>query len=236
MFRAIIFSIIVSIATVFCGSAAILISIFSRYSPLIYGGVTRCYSKIILLAANIKTEISGKENIKPGTSYMVVSNHQSHLDIPVLVYNLPLRLTFLAKKELFKIPFFGWGMQAAGILKIDRSNRSKAIETLKNAEKIIVKQKFSVMAFPEGTRSSDGNIHEFKKGSFVMAINTGLQVLPVSIKGTYDILPKKRIRIKPGKVRMKIHKPIDTGKYSFENRHELVKKAHQIIVEGFNEN
>ena len=236
MFRAIVFAIVVAIGTVICGSLAVLISIFSRYSPLIYGGVTRSYSKIILLAANIKAEISGKENIKPGTAYLVASNHQSHLDIPVLVYNLPLRLTFLAKRELFKIPFFGWGMQAAGILKIDRSNRSKAIQTLKDAERIIVEKKFSVMAFPEGTRSSDGNIHEFKKGSFVMAINTGLPVLPVSIKGTYDILPKNRIKIRPGKVRVKIHKPIDTQNYSFKNRHDLVKKTHQIIVEGFNEN
>jgi 1-acyl-sn-glycerol-3-phosphate acyltransferase len=236
MFKAIVFAIVVAIATVICGSLAVLISIFNRYSPMIYGGVTRSYSKIILLAANIKAEISGMENIKPDTSYMVVSNHQSHLDIPVLVYNLPLRLTFLAKKELFKIPFFGWGMQAAGILKIDRSDRSKAIQTLKDAERIIVEKKFSVMAFPEGTRSIDGNIHEFKKGSFVMAINTGLPVLPVSIKGTYYILPKKRIKIKPGKVRVKIHKPIDSGNYTFENRHELVKKAHEIIVEGFNEN
>ena len=236
MFRAILFAIVVVIVTFLGGSAAIVISIFNRYSPLIYGGVTRTWSKLILMAANIRAEVSGKENIQPGDSYIVVSNHQSHLDIPVLVYNLPLRLTFLAKKELFKIPFFGWGMQAAGILKIDRSNRAKAVQTLKEAERIIVEKEFSVMTFPEGTRSSDGNIQAFKKGSFMMAISTGLPILPVVIKGTYNMLPKKSITLRSGKVRVKIYPPIDTRNYSLENRHDLVKKTHQIIVEGYNEN
>lgn len=235
MFRAVVFAIVVVIVTVIGGSAAILISIFDRYSPMIYKGVIQTWSKAILIAANIRAEVSGKENIKPGNSYIVISNHQSHLDIPVLVYNLPLRLTFLAKKELFKIPFFGWGMQAAGVLKVDRSNKSKAVQTLKKAERIIVERKFSVMAFPEGTRSNDGAIHDFKKGSFVMAISTGLPILPVSIKGTYDMLPKKKLQIKPGKVRVKIYPPIDTREYRLEDRQDLVKKSHQIIVEGFNE-
>jgi 1-acyl-sn-glycerol-3-phosphate acyltransferase len=235
MFRAILFAIVVVIVTILGGSTAILISIFNRYSPMIYGGVTRTWSKMILMAANIRAEVSGRENIKPGASYIVISNHQSHLDIPLLVYNLPLRLTFLAKKELFKIPFFGWGMQAAGILKIDRSNKSKAIQTLKDAERIILDKKFSVIAFPEGTRSSDGKIHEFKKGSFVLAIGTGLPVLPVSVRGTYDMLPKKKIRIRPGKVRVKIYEPIDSKDYTFENRHELVLRTHRIITEGFDE-
>lgn len=233
MFRTIFFAIIVIIATIIAGSLAILVSIFNRYSSIIYKYITRYWSKIILITANIKAEISGEENIKPNTSYMVICNHQSHMDIPVLVYHLPLRLTFMAKKELFKIPFFGWGMQAAGILKIDRSNQQKAIQTLKKAENIILEKNFSVMAFPEGTRSNDGEIHAFKKGSFVMAMNTGLQVLPVSIRGTYDILPKKKLTIKPGKVRVKIYPSIESKDYNFETRNKLVEKVHQIIVEGF---
>lgn len=212
-----------------------LISIFSRYSSFTYEIIIRIWSKINLIVANIKVDISGLENIKPDTSYLVIANHQSHMDIPVVVYHLPLRLTFMAKKELFKIPFFGWGMQAAGVLKIDRSNRQKAIKTLKDAEKIILENKFSVMAFPEGTRSPDGDIHTFKKGPFVMAIDTGLPVLPISIRGTYDILPKKKLKIKPGRVRVKIHPPFETTHYGFETRNELVEKTRQIIIEGFNE-
>jgi 1-acyl-sn-glycerol-3-phosphate acyltransferase len=236
MFRTAVFAIIVIIDTIIASSLAILVSVFNRYSPITYQYITRWWSKIIVLSANIKVEISGKENIKSNTSYLVICNHQSHLDIPVLVYHLPLRLTFLAKKELFKIPFFGWGMQAAGILKIDRSNQKKAIQTLKDAEKIIIGKNFSVLAFPEGTRSTDGEIDAFKKGSFVMAMNTGLQVLPVSIRGTYDILPKKKLTIKPGKVRLKIYPPVESKNYDFDTRNMLVEKVHQIIVKGFHEN
>lgn len=236
MFRTAVFAIIVIIDTIIASSLAILISIFNRYSPLTYQYVIHWWSKIIIFSANIKVEITGKENIRPNTPYVVICNHQSHLDIPVLVYHLPLRLTFLAKKELFKIPFFGWGMEAAGVLKIDRSNQQKAIQTLKNAEKIILEKNFSVIAFPEGTRSTDGKIHAFKKGSFVLAMNTGLQVLPVSIRGTYDILPKKKLTIKPGKVRLKIYPPVESKDYNFDTRNMLVEKVHQIIVKGFHEN
>lgn len=236
MLRTAIFVIILIIETIIAGSLTILVGFINRYSPIVFKYITPWWSKIILFTANIKVEVSGKENIKPNTSYMVICNHQSHMDIPVLVHNLPLRLTFLAKKELFKIPFFGWGMQAAGILKIDRSNQQKAIQTLKNAEKIILERNFSVMAFPEGTRSIDGEIHAFKKGSFVMAMNTGLPVLPVSIRGTYDILPKKKLIIKPGKVRLKIYPAIETKGYNFDTRNKLVEKVHRIIVKGFHEN
>lgn len=235
MFRTIIFAIVLVINTIIASILVIFISIFSRYSSFTYEIIIRVWSKINLIVANIKVDISGIENIKPNTSYLVIANHQSHMDIPVVVYHLPLRLTFMAKKELFKIPFFGWGMHAAGVLKIDRSNRQKAIKTLKDAEKIVLENNFSVMAFPEGTRSPDGDIHTFKKGPFVMAIDTGLPVLPISIRGTYDILPKKKLKIKPGRVRVNIHPPFETTHYRFETRNELVEKARQIILEGFYE-
>lgn len=235
MFRAIFFAIITIVVTAIWSGAAVIVGIISRYSPVIYYTIARSWAKILIFAAGIRVEVSGKENIHPNQSYIVVSNHQSHLDTPVLVSQLPLRLTFLAKKELFRIPIFGWAMQLAGILKIDRSNQQRAIQTLKNAEKIILERKFSVMSFPEGTRTPDGDIHAFKKGPFVMAINTGLPVLPVSIRGTYDILPKKKLRIRPGRVQVSIYPPIQTGNYTIEARSKLVEKAHQTIVKGFYE-
>jgi len=235
MVRTIIFAIVLIVNTIIAGSLVILASIFSRYSNFTYKIITRTWSRINLVVANIKVDISGFENIKPDTSYLVIANHQSHMDIPVLVAHLPLRLTFMAKKELFKIPFFGWGMQAAGVLKIDRSNRKKAIQTLKNAERIVLENNFSVMAFPEGTRSPDGNIQSFKKGPFVMAIDTGLSILPISVRGTYKILPKKSLILKPGRVRVKIHPPIEITYHLFETRNELVEKTRQVIIEGFYE-
>ncbi len=235
MIRAVIFAIIVIIITILWAIAAIIVGVFSRYSHIIYKTIVPSWSDIIVFLSGIRIELNGKKNIQPDQSYIVVSNHQSHMDIPVLVSQLPLRLTFLAKKELFKIPFFGWGMQAAGVLKIDRSNRQKAIQTLKNAEKVILENNLSVMSFPEGTRSKDGNIHSFKKGPFVLAINTSLPILPISIRGTFDILPKKKLMIKPGRVQVKIHPSVQTHDYSFETRNKLVEKVRQKIVKGFYE-
>lgn len=235
MFRAIFFAIVTVVVTAIWASAAIIVGMFRRYSPIIYNTIVRSWSRILVFAAGIKVEVLGKENIQPGRSYIVVSNHQSHLDTPVLVSQLPLRLTFLAKKELFKIPIFGWGMQAAGILKIDRSNQQNAVQTLKNAEKTILERNFSVMSFPEGTRTPDGDIHAFKKGPFVMAINTGLPVLPVSIRGTFDILPKKKLRIRPGRVIVRIYPLVEASDFNFETRNQLVEKVHQIILKGFYE-
>ena len=99
-------------------------------------------------------------------SYILVSNHQSHADIPVLVVHMPLHMSIIAKKELFKIPFFGQGMRAIGIIEIDRSNRTKAVASLKKAEQIIRDEKLSILAFPEGTRSDNGTLLPFKKGPF----------------------------------------------------------------------
>ena len=193
------------------------------------------WSKIILIFAGVKVQISGKENIETDNSYIVVSNHQSFMDIPILDACLPLYLTFITKKELFKIPIFGWGLSAAGMLKIDRSDRSRSIKTLNEAEKTIFKNGLSVLAFPEGTRSKDGEIHSFKRGPFVMAINSGIPILPVSVKGTFDIKSKKNLTIKAGNITVIIHKPVITENYTLEQRSELVDLVHKKICAGFYE-
>lgn len=235
MIRSLIFFLIVVIDTVIFASGAVIVGIFNPYSKIIHGFIMRTWSKILLIFAGVKVTVTGLENIEKGKSYIVVSNHQSNMDIPVLDAHLPLYITFIAKKELFKIPFFGWGLRGAGMLKIDRSDHTQAIKTLREAERTIFKHGLSVLAFPEGTRSMDGKIHAFKKGPFIMAINTGIPLLPVTIKGTYHILPKKGIRIKPGPAKIIIHPPVSVENYTIENRAELVDKVHKIIVEAFHE-
>ena len=158
------------------------------------------------------------------------------MDIPVTVVALALSIRIIAKRELFKIPIFGWGMRAGGIIEIDRSNHKKALETLQKAEEIIKSNKLSILAFPEGTRSVNGKIHPFKKGPVILAINTGLPVLPVSISGTRKILPKGKIKIRFGRVKVVIHQPIITENLSLQDRHELAEQVHKTIAEGFIEN
>ncbi|MBN2364664.1 MAG: 1-acyl-sn-glycerol-3-phosphate acyltransferase [Calditrichaeota bacterium] len=235
MLHLIFFIIIFVSATVFCAILAIFGGIFNPYSSY-NTAVIRLWARISVIAAGVKLRIEGLENIRPENSYVVVANHQSHMDIPVINVALPNALRIIAKKELFTIPFLGWGMKAVGMLKIDRTNQKKSIETLKGAENIIRSCNLSILAFPEGTRSPDGKIHNFKKGPFIMAINTGIPVLPVSISGTRNIIPKGKIRINSGPVKIVIHPPIDTSRYTLENRNKLVQKTRNFIEKGFIEN
>ncbi len=149
--------------------------------------------------------------------------------------HLPLKLTIIAKKELFKIPIFGHGMRAFGILEIDRTNRAKAIETLNQAAAILKDEKVSILTFPEGTRSTDGQLRSFKKGPFMLAINTKIPIVPISIKGTFPILPKGQLKVRPGRVQMTIHPPVETDTYDINTRNELIDHVHQIIAEKFYE-
>ena len=230
--RQILFITDLIVTTVIGAIIVIIIGIFNPYSPInIF--IERLWCRLILLLAGVKLEVEGLENVNPDQSYVIVGNHQSHMDIPVIFTVLPLRLTAVSKKELFKIPFFGWGMKAVGVLKIDRQNSAQAIQTINESEKILRKHKLSLVAFPEGTRSPDGHIHRFKKGPFVFAIRSGLPILPVTIKGTYHILPKKRLWVKPGHVWVKIHPPVDPSPYSFEDRDALVERVHEMIKNSF---
>ncbi len=235
MLRFLLFAPIVILDTMVAALLVMFFGIFKTYSA-INNEVYRLWAKIIVLAAGIKIRIEGKENIQADASYIMVANHQSHMDIPVLTTALPLTLRIISKKELFRIPFLGWGMKAAGFLKIDRTNRRKAIETLKKAEQVVRQHHLSILAFPEGTRSNDGRIQDFKKGPIVLAINTGLPLLPVSVSGTRRTLPKGKLIARSGRVLVKIHSPVPTADLSLEDRNSLVRQIQETIINGFEEN
>jgi 1-acyl-sn-glycerol-3-phosphate acyltransferase len=235
MFRLLLFIPIVILDTIVSATVVMFSGLFNPYSGF-NTFIMQTWAKVILMAAGIKLEIIGLENIKKRKSCIVVANHQSLIDIPVATAALPIALRILAKKELFKIPFLGWGMKAIGILKIDRSNSKRAIEILKSAEDIIIKHKLSLLIFPEGTRSNDGKIHAFKKGAFLLAKNTSLDISPVSISGTRNILPKGKLRVNSGNVKVVIHPTISTIELTNENRKDFIEKTHHTIMQGFVEN
>lgn len=235
MFRLLIFIPVFILDTIISAFIAMAGGLFNPYSAF-NTAVMRMWARIALVAAGVTLEVRGTENIQPDVSYVIVSNHQSHMDIPVLTVAFPLPLRIISKKELFKIPVFGWGMRAVGILEIDRSNQKKSIETLKKAEIILRTHQLSILAFPEGTRSPDGKIYPFKKGPFVLAINAGLAVLPVSVSGTRKILPKGKLEMNSGRVLVQFHSPIDLPEKSLEIRNWLTDQTHQQIVAGFTEN
>lgn len=139
-----------------------------------------------ILGAKLKT--TGKENIKPGVPYIVMSNHTSYLDIPAVLRSVPLRLHFIAKKELKTVPFLGWYLMLSDTILIDRKNPGKAKESLADAARLISNGRH-VAIFPEGTTSKTGQLNSLKKGGFHLAEDSKAYIIPVHIKGTYAIWP-----------------------------------------------
>jgi 1-acyl-sn-glycerol-3-phosphate acyltransferase len=217
-------------ATAFFSLMAILASLLDKKGewPHI---VARVWGRTLLFGARVKVTVKNPADIDLSRSYIYMSNHQSNFDIPVLLAYLPVQFRWLAKVELFRIPIFGFAMQRAGYISIDRSNRKAAIISLNRAAEII-RGGVSVLIFPEGTRSLDGNIRPFKSGGFILAIESGVPIVPVIIHGTWPIMPKDRLRIRPGNVVLEIQKPVETARYSRNDKAELMERVRQIIIES----
>jgi 1-acyl-sn-glycerol-3-phosphate acyltransferase len=164
--------------------------------------------------SDLSLDVRGRENVAPHKAYLVMSNHQSHYDIPVLFYVLGANLRMIAKLELFSLPIFGPAIREAGFIAIDRSNRNRAVESLAVAKDSLAKGT-NVWIAPEGTRSRTGALLPFKKGGFVLSLDARWPVLPVTIQGTRDVLPAKGVRSTPGRhVKVVIHPPIDPSRYA----------------------
>jgi len=233
MFRTILTVITVVIMTLICSSLATIFGLFGPYSIIVYY-IAKIWTNSILFAAGVKLHVEGLEKIDPNKSYIFIGNHQSHFDVLSVFSALPLTVRFMAKKELFKIPVFGWSLYASGTIRIDRSNRERAIKSMNNALDRI-KRGVSVVVFPEGTRSEDGKIREFKKGGFVLAIKGGIPIVPVSISGSRFILPKNTVRINPGDIKIIFTDPIQTDQLGYQEREKLSSEVRRIIVENYDE-
>ena len=222
----------VVLTTFFWGLTAIFASFFTRTGNPVHI-IARIWARGILFASRINVTVNGLSNLDPNQSYVYMSNHQSNFDIPVLLAHLPVQFRWLAKAELFKIPIFGRAMRGAGYVEIDRFNQESAFESINEAA-AKMKDGVSVMIFPEGTRSRDGNIRSFKKGGFVMALDAGVPIVPIVLKGTWAIMEKSSLRINTGEVSLNIESPIATADYTRENKEDLIKSVRSVICEGFN--
>jgi len=221
----------VALTTFFFSVIAIIASFFSRRGDSVHI-VAGIWARSIMVGSRIHVRVNGLSNIEPDKSYIYMANHSSNFDIPVLLGYLPVQFRWLAKAELFKIPVFGRAMLGAGYVKIDRFNQQSAFESISEAAQKM-KNGVSVMIFPEGTRSKDGRIKSFKKGGFVMAVDSGVPIVPVIIRGTWPIMAKSSLRINRGDIEMEIAKPIDTIGYSRETKEELMEKVRTVICQKF---
>jgi 1-acyl-sn-glycerol-3-phosphate acyltransferase len=220
----------VVIATFFLGVLAIGVSLFSRTGNPVHR-IGRVWGRSILAASGIRVCVAGIERIAADQPYIFMANHQSNLDIPVLLGHLPVQFRWLAKAELFRIPVFGRAMRGAGYISIDRADRQAAFESLRQAAEKI-RRGFSILIFPEGTRSLDGSLKPFKKGGFVMAIGAGVPIVPVAVRGTYDIQPKNTLLIRPKDVTVDIGEPIATAEFTLDTKEALMEAVREAICRG----
>jgi len=188
----------------------------------------RLWGNIMLPLVGARVGYEGLENFHGLEPCVFVSNHQSNADIWVLAASLPMRTKFVAKHSLFRVPILGWAMRRAGFIPIDRGNRSLAIQSLRVAADRIRSGR-SVLLFPEGTRSRDGRLKPFKRGSFHLAVQAGVPLIPVAISGTWELLPPGPWRVKPGPVTVRFLTPIDTVPYQPDRHGELLDRVRNEI-------
>lgn len=201
---------------------------WNRQFPLVIARTL--FTSVLMKLAGVHLKTIGAEHVPSDRPVIFVANHSSHFDIACLCKSLPVNLHFIGKKELVWMPVVGWYMFVAGHLFIDRRNRKKAVLSLKKAAEKIKNGKCVVM-YPEGTRTSTGEIGAFKKGAFHLALDAGVDVVPVHIKGTYEFWSKKTMKITPGDIVVTIGKPISTNNYSKKNLKDFVAEAKSAIEE-----
>jgi len=186
------------------------------------------WSKLCCAIAPIKVVIKGQKNYVKNRSYVIVSNHQSMADIPVLHGHLGLNIKWIMKKELEKIPIFGAAAHQLGCIYVDRSNHDAAIKSISDAKKNMSK-KDCVLFFAEGTRSRDGKVLPFKKGAFRFALETDLPILPVTIKNSFHILPSDTLDLTPGSIEIIVHPPVNILNHYMEHPDKVIESIRQTI-------
>jgi 1-acyl-sn-glycerol-3-phosphate acyltransferase len=176
--------------------------------------------------AGARIKLVGLDKIDPAGTYIFMSNHASNIDPPILVPLIPGRTSVLAKKEIWRIPILGKALDLAEIVPVERSNRDAAIQSIRRAGEVM-KHHINMTIFPEGTRSPDGRLMPFKKGPFHLAAETGFPIVPVTILGTYEMMPKGSAMVRSGTVTLVFHSPIEPKQFS--SRDELVEAVRAAI-------
>jgi 1-acyl-sn-glycerol-3-phosphate acyltransferase len=222
---------VATFSTLVWASLAILAAVVDRSGePMVW--MARQWIRWIFGGCGIRVEVEGLEHIDPKQPYVIMTNHQSVIDIGAVIQTLPISFRFVAKKELTWIPVFGWALPLAGHVIIDRRERSKAVHSLERAAQRI-RQGVNVIIFPEGTRSTTGDLQPFKSGGFHLAIQAQVPILPATISGTRVITPKRSLRVESGTVKIVYAKPIPTAGLSIDDRESLKEQVRQTIFQGF---
>lgn len=220
---------VIALSTLFFGTLTLLCLKFlpprqvNRFVPV-------WWARVNLAWIPATVTVRGTEHLQHGQSYVIVANHLSQIDILALYGHLPLDFRWVMKKELRRVPVIGVTCEGLGHIFVNRQDRHEAIRALEEGKKRLEADGASVMFFPEGTRSIDGRLHGFKKGAFVMAKDMNLPILPVTLRGTDNILPAKTLALLPGRTEIIIHRPIDAAQVQGKTADELMDDARRIIA------
>ena len=217
--------------TAVCGTASLVGSIFDAKGRWQHA-CARSWSRLILGTSGIRVRVEGLENITPNAAAIYCVNHQSAMDIPVLFVNLPVQFRFVAKRSLFNMPFMGWHLRRSGHIPVDRDRPREAMKGMRKVAKEIREGK-SVLFFPEGHRSRDGQLLPFKAGSFYIAILAGVPIVPITINGTPNVLKPDTYHVRAGQTEMIIHPAISTEGVTLHNVETLSQKVKDAIASRF---
>ncbi len=217
----------IAVYTAVLGTASLFSSLLDRRGRFAHG-CARTWSWLILATTGVSVEVTGLDRLPRDRTFIFVSNHQSIYDIPVIFATLPYQLRIIAKESLGSFPFLGWHLQRNGHLLVDRRNPDRA--GILRRWRALVGEGLSLIIFPEGTRSADGRVGRFKAGSFLLAVEAQLPVVPLSIDGTRHVMRKGRLMTCPGHARLVVHEPIDTAGLAAGDARRLAERVRDVVA------
>lgn len=221
-----LWTILVAVCGTFALSLAVIFNAVIGHRGDRYDRIARAWGRLILWASGVRVVVEGVENVRPDRAQIIASNHQSWYDVFALASTIPKRYRFIAKAELRRIPLFGRAWESAGHISILRQDRSKAIDALDTAAELARSDNSAIMIFPEGTRSADGRLQPFKKGAFMLALRTGLEIVPAAVIGSRAVQKKSDWRVHPGTIIVRFGEGIDTTSFDEEHREELTELVY----------
>lgn len=215
----------IGVYTIVLGTISLASSLFDRSGRFAHK-CARAWSWLILKTTGVTVDVTGLERVPRGQSYVFASNHQSIYDIPVLFWTLDFELRILAKASLGAFPFLGWHLARTGHVLVDRKNPGA---DLFRQVRTLMQSGYSLFVFPEGTRSLDGTLARFRAGTFMMAIEAGLPIVPVAIDGSRFVMPKNQLTTSPGHVRVEVLDPIPTSGRKPEEARQVARAVQDAV-------
>jgi 1-acyl-sn-glycerol-3-phosphate acyltransferase len=222
----------ISVYTIVLGTLSILSTFVDRKGHAAHW-CARAWSWLILATTGVDVTVTGLERVRRGETYVFISNHQSIYDIPVIFASLPFQLRIIAKQSLGRFPFLGWHLIRAGHLLVDRRKPDRP--GILNRWRRLVGDHLSLIIFTEGTRSADGRVGRFKAGSFLLAVEAGLTIVPVTVCGTIHVMKKGRLMTCPGQVTLHVHEPVAVpraGASTTDDARTLAERIERIVRSG----